>query len=105
MIVDLCDGFQIDDQLLEVRDEYRVCCSECNNFVKITRPNSKILHSRRCESEPQITEIPKAKPQIKARLKVVADSVINGGNENFEDIVAAVEAGYLSQSEAMNSDF
>jgi hypothetical protein len=105
MLVDLCDGFQIDDQLLEVRDEYRICCVECNNYVKISNPSSKIIHSRRCESEPQITEIPKAKPQIKARLKVVAASVLRGGNEDFDDIVAATTAGYLSPSEAMNSDF
>jgi hypothetical protein len=105
MLTDLNSGYKFDSLLIEVRDEYRVCCLECNNWVKISTPSAQIKHSRSCVSEPQIVSPEKQKPVKKNRLATVAKNHLNGLNEDSEEVFEAYLSGHLTMSQAMNSDF
>lgn len=104
-LVDLVDGFKIDSLLIEVRDEYRVCCKECNNWIKISSPSAQINHSRSCVSEPQTIAPEKAKPVKRDKLATVAANHLKGRNVDPDEIYASYRAGHLTMSQAMNSDF
>jgi hypothetical protein len=104
-MIDLTEAYKIDSLLIEVRDDYRVCCIECNNWVKICTPTAQIKHSRNCLSEPQIIAPKKQKPVKKERLAVVALAHLQGHNEDPDEIYEAYRAGHLTTSQAMNSDF
>jgi hypothetical protein len=106
--MEIANGYTIDRNLLEVRDEYRVCCKECNNWVKISTPTAQIKHSRSCVTEPQITPPAIAKPVKKseaAKLATVAKQHLAGVNVDSNDVYDAYCSGHLTMNQAMNSDF
>ena len=104
-LVELAEGYKFDSLLIEVRDDYRVCCKECSNWINAEFPSAKINHSRKCFSEPQLIAPPRPKPIKRDPLAKVAKDHKAGYNVDPDEVYDAYRAGYLTMSEAMNSDF
>lgn len=105
MLVDLVEGYKIDSLLIEIRDDYRVCCKECNNWIKIESPSAQIRHSRSCVSEPQVVKPEMSKPVKRSNLAQAASDHLKGRCIDSDNIYEAYCAGHLTMSQAMNSDF
>lgn len=83
-------------------------CSECFRTANSNPGMDQITHTRSCVSRPQVAGQPKvnAADVEDARLESFAREVRRTGltKGRDEDVVEAVRRGYLSLSDAMNSD-
>ncbi len=77
----------------------RVQCVECGKWERAD--NGRVRHSKNCDSKPQF-----AAPVAADALRTFADAVratsLTHGRDS--DVLDAVRKGYLSESDAMNTD-
>lgn len=83
-------------------------CEECGLWERSDKNFGRIPHSRRCESRPQVVAqpAPATVPATGEHLREVAASVKRSAmtKGNDRDVYEAVRAGYLRETDAMNSD-
>lgn len=81
-------------------DEERATCTDCGRWEYLSK-GGQIRHSTRCD-------FPKAQYQVVATEapKARIDNRLRSGNGlSSDELLEAVQKGYLSQSDAMNTDF
>ena len=90
---------------LELVDD-RVCCKDCGRWEYTSKVEygGQIRHSSRCDANEQPKK-PIAKPVKRDRLAEAAHRHLDGYNVNSDEVFEAYQAGHLSMSDAMNSDF
>ncbi|MDQ1446838.1 MAG: hypothetical protein QOI20_3302 [Acidimicrobiaceae bacterium] len=78
-------------------------CDECGGWERSDK--GTIRHSKRCESRPQATVATPVSTEQDA-LRTFGRNVRHYGLSKGRDadVLAAVRAGYLSESDAMNTD-
>jgi hypothetical protein len=98
---------------LEIRED-KVFCLDCGRWEYVSKVEKgyKIAHSTRCDTPVQPKkEVPKPikasdlKVAAKAHLKVAAKAHLRGQCIDPDVVLEAYQAGYLSMSDAMNSDY
>lgn len=103
-----CSTFKIDAEKLENWDG-RIRCKDCGRWVWGSKAalGQKILHSTRCSSaaQPVGTFVPAKTSTSLEELKAAADRHLAGEAVDSDTVYDAYQAGYLSMSDAMNSDF
>ncbi len=79
----------------------QIRCAECDRWVN-KDDGKEIVHSKSCESKPQQGQTTQPVKEI-STLKSNRDG--RGNGLTSEELVANVQRGYLTISEAMNTDF
>ena len=87
-------------------------CVECGGWERSDKNNGQIRHSKRCDSRPQPVAVVTAEVarvaelDRRAGLREFAANVRRTGlcKGRTEDLLQAVREGYLSESDAMNTD-
>lgn len=90
---------------LEVRED-KVYCKDCGRWEYVSKieKGAKIRHSSRCDANEQPSK-PTPKPVKRNELEAIGAQVRAGYNVDPDKIFEAYSAGYLSMSDAMNTDF
>jgi|ERR1044071_974867 hypothetical protein len=86
-------------------------CQECGAWERSDNNGGRLRHSKRCDSQPQPTcavaaDAKRAEESRYADLRTFARQVRKTGmtKGRDQDVLDAVRAGLLSESDAMNTD-
>lgn len=75
-------------------------CLECGGWERSDK--GAIRHSKRCDSKPQATAPAREINELRTFARNVREFGLTKGRD--KDVLGAVRAGYLSVSDAMNTD-
>ena len=80
----------------------RICCSDCGRWIH-KGSDKQIVHSSRCDSKDQPAASASTEPVIRYAGAYSTDSPASGLTQ--EEIASELYLGYLTESDAMNTDF